>query len=96
METSPTYIISDVFFDFGRFEPIFDDCSIFRTSVLCVHDSLQGRFFSDYGSAVGFIRTTLGEMNFPFRFSLDYIVVDDNPDCAGIECFPLNVSVRVS
>lgn len=35
-------------------------------------------------------------MNFPFRFSLDYIVVDDNPDCAGIECFPLNVSVRVS
>nr|USL90301.1 MAG: hypothetical protein [Microviridae sp.] len=95
MKTSPTYIISDVFFDFGRFEPIFNDCCIFRTSVRRVHESLQGRSFSDYCSAVGFIRTTLGEMNCPFRFSLDYIVVD-NPDCDGIECFPLKISVRVS
>lgn len=95
MQTSSTYIISDVFFDFGRFEPIFNDCRILRTSVRRVHKSLQGKSFSSYCSAVGFIRTTLEEMNCPFRFSLEYIVVD-NPDCTAIECFPLNISVRVS
>ena len=95
MKTSSTYIIRDVLFDFGRFKPIFNDCCILRTSVSRVYESLQGMSFSNYCSAVGFIRTTLEEMNCPFRFSLNYIAVD-TPDCAGIECFLLKVSVRVS
>ena len=95
MKTSSTYIIRNILFDFGRFKPIFNDCRILRTSVHRVYESLQGMSFSDYCSAVGFIRTTLEEIDCPFRFSLEYIVVD-NPDCACIECFPLKISVRVS
>lgn len=96
MKTSSTYIIRDILFDFGRFKPIFNDCRTLRISVHRLYDSLQGKSFSDYCSAVGFVRTTLEEMNCPFRFSLNYIAVDDNPDCACIDCFPLKISVRVS
>lgn len=96
MKTFSIYIIRDVLFDFGRFKPILKDCRILRSSAHRVYNSLRDMSFSDYCSAVCFVRTTLEEMNCPFRFSLNYIAVDDNPDCSGIECFPLNVSVRVS
>lgn len=95
MKTPFTYIIRNVLFDLGRFNPIFNDCSILRASVHRVYEALHGMSFSDYCSAVGFIRTTLEEMDCPFRFSLNYITVD-TPDCAGIECSFLKVSVRVS
>ena len=95
MKTSSTYIISDVRFDLGRFKPIINDCCIFCASVYRVYESLQGKSFSDYCSAVGFIRTTLEEINSPLRFSLNYVVVD-TPDYVGIECSHLKVSVRVS
>lgn len=99
METSPTYIISDVSFILGRFEPIFNYCPILRKSLHQIHESLQCCYFSDYISVVDFIRNTLekNEKNdSPFRFFLDSIRVESSVSSDIDEYVLLKVVVNVS
>lgn len=95
MKTTPTYIISGVSFDLGRFKPIFNDCSILRESIYRVNKSLQCSSFSDYISAVDFICNTFKEIDCPFRFFLDSVRVVTTDD-TDIEYVLLNVFVNVS
>lgn len=95
METSPSYIISSVSFNLGRFKPIFNDCLILRAAICQIHESLQYSYFSDYISAVDFIRSALRETDCPFRFFLDSVRVDATSS-DGVEYIFLKVFVNVS
>lgn len=97
MKISSTYIIGDISFDFGRFNLVFDECSILRKSVHRLYDSLvcSHSSYDDYVKVVEFISTTLKEFDCPFHFSLhsisaDTAVYDD------VEYIFLKVFVRVS
>lgn len=95
METSSTYIISDVSFILSRFNFIFNDCCFLRKPFYQIHESLQCSYFSDYTSAVDFISNTLKKIDSPFRFFLDSIRVESSVS-SDIEYVLLKVLVNVS
>lgn len=95
METS--YIISDIFFDLGRFELILNHCPILRETIHRVHDSLLRSYFSDYSAVVGFVHDTLKKNDCPFRFSLHSIYPYTTfTSSAGNEYILIKVLIRVS